>query len=204
MPTPNATEGSEAAPRVSPSSSGGTARSTRGMLVEGATPPFCVAGASPARVKRCVQWRAINPPLVGVAPSTVIPSGRRPDWLGEPGEMARATDGWRQQHSRGWIGFSPTLSRSMQSAQSCISLRRSGKNAVRLSARRFESRTAWANCYSMKSGPKPNTSSRIVLAMARNPCLVIRSGCTSTPQISGSVRRKVPMQNGFRNHLVRG
>ena len=42
----------------------------------GSDPTFFVAGASPARVKRRVQWRAINPPLGGVAPSTVIPGGK--------------------------------------------------------------------------------------------------------------------------------
>jgi len=42
----------------------------------GSDPRIFVAGASPARVNRRVQWRAINPPVVGVAPSTVIPGGK--------------------------------------------------------------------------------------------------------------------------------
>lgn len=41
-----------------------------------ARPHSFVAGASPARVKRRVQWRAINPPLGGAAPSTLISAGR--------------------------------------------------------------------------------------------------------------------------------
>jgi hypothetical protein len=39
----------------------------------------------------------------------------------------------------------------------------------------FGSRTAWASWCSMKSGPTPSTSSRIVRATARKPCLLISS-----------------------------
>ena len=59
-----------------PPAPGAPVRHTRGVLVEGATPPFLDAGASPASVNQRTQWRTINTRLGGVAPSTVIPSGR--------------------------------------------------------------------------------------------------------------------------------
>ncbi len=62
-------------PACAPLASCGGAPHERGAG-GGSDPTFFVAGASPARVNRRVQWRAINPPLGAVAPSTVIPSGR--------------------------------------------------------------------------------------------------------------------------------
>ena len=47
----------------------------------GSAPPFLTAAAAPASVHRRTQWRTINTPLEGVAPSTVIPAGRQSGWL---------------------------------------------------------------------------------------------------------------------------
>ena len=60
-------------------------------------------------------------------------------------------------------------------ALDCIILCRSGRCAVRLYARPFGSRTAWANWCSIKSGRNPSTSSSIVRAIARKPCPLISS-----------------------------
>ena len=42
----------------------------------GSAPPLLTAGAAPASVYRRTQWRTVNTPLGGVAPTTVIPAGR--------------------------------------------------------------------------------------------------------------------------------
>ena len=59
-----------------PLPAGAAARRTRGVLVEGATPPFWTLVRHRASVNRRTQWRTINTRLGGVAPSTVIPAGR--------------------------------------------------------------------------------------------------------------------------------
>ena len=42
----------------------------------GSDPPFLTAGAASGRVSRFTSQFTVNPPLGGVAPSTVIPAGR--------------------------------------------------------------------------------------------------------------------------------
>lgn len=76
-----------------------------------------------------------------------------------------------------WVSGSipPDRNRSRQLSQVCVITRRPGRNAVRLQDRPLGSPTAWANRCSMKSDRKPGTSSRSVRAIARNPCIVIRS-----------------------------
>ena len=47
----------------------------------GSDPPFLTAGAASGRVSRFTSQFTVNPPLGGVAPSTVIPAGRLSSWL---------------------------------------------------------------------------------------------------------------------------
>ena len=75
----------------------------------GSDPGIFAAGAARGRVSRFTSQFTVNPPPTGVAPSTVIPSGRKSKRIGEPGAMALVTDGRLRKYSRGWIGFFVSL-----------------------------------------------------------------------------------------------
>ena len=91
FPESSAVKRRRASACVSSASHGAPARRTGGGGSGGSDPPFLTAGAAPASVYRRTQWRTVNTPLGGVAPSTVIPAGRPPGALSRSRWMSVST-----------------------------------------------------------------------------------------------------------------